>query len=168
MFDQFCGFGLAFESFFRMSMENSLAIKFTGKNYATWEFQFRIFLKGKKLWSDIDGFSTAPENEKELTKWVANDARIISWILASFEAHMVNNLRSFNTAKDMWDYLKRIYHQDNTVKRFQLQLEISSYSQGNLSIEDICASNNSTSLLLYQRSINYCFLFFFFLQPRYL
>ncbi|KAG6521505.1 hypothetical protein ZIOFF_018626 [Zingiber officinale] len=35
----------------------------------------------------------------------------------------------------MWDYLKRIYHQDNTARRFQLELEIGNLSQGDLSIE---------------------------------
>ena len=48
---------------------------------------------------------------------------------------MVNNLRSFSTAKEMWDYLQRIYHQDNTARRFQLELEIGNFSRGNLSIE---------------------------------
>jgi hypothetical protein len=33
-----------------MSTE-TLNIKFTGKNYVAWEFQFRMFLKGKELWS---------------------------------------------------------------------------------------------------------------------
>ncbi|CAL9086337.1 unnamed protein product [Musa textilis] len=48
---------------------------------------------------------------------------------------MVNNLRSIGTAKEMWDYLKRINHQDNSARRFQLELEISNFSQSNLSIE---------------------------------
>nr|XP_027118369.1 uncharacterized protein LOC113735570 [Coffea arabica] len=76
-----------------------------------------------------------PRDGKEFCQWEAKDARIISWILASIEAHMVNNLHSFNTAKEMWDHLKRVYHQDNTARRFQLELEISNYGQGNLSIK---------------------------------
>ncbi|KAG6493232.1 hypothetical protein ZIOFF_048209 [Zingiber officinale] len=113
----------------------TLAIKFTGKNYATWEFQFRMFLKGKELWGHIDGSLMALENAKDLGQWETKDARIISWLLGSIEAHMVNNLRPFNTVKEMWDYLKRIYHQDNTARRFQLELEIGNLSQGDLSIE---------------------------------
>ncbi|XP_038979372.1 uncharacterized protein LOC113461231 [Phoenix dactylifera] len=53
---------------------------------------------------------------------------------------MVNNLRSFSTAKEMWDYLKRIYNQDNNARRFQLELEIANYSQGNLSIQEYYSS----------------------------
>ncbi|XP_060669987.1 retrovirus-related Pol polyprotein from transposon RE1 isoform X4 [Ziziphus jujuba] len=36
----------------------------------------------------------------------------------------------------MWDFLKKIYHQDNSARRFQLELELSEYCQGNLSIQD--------------------------------
>ena len=108
------------ENFFGKLSTETLAIKFTGKNYASWEFQFRMFVKGKELWGHLDGTSPAPADPNELGQWEIRDARIISWILASIESHMVNNLRSFGTAKDMWDYLKRIYHQDNTTRRFQL------------------------------------------------
>jgi hypothetical protein len=109
-----------------MSTE-TLSIKFTGKNYAAWEFQFRMFLKGKELWRHIDRTSPAPANDAEFSQWETKDARIISWILASIEGHMVNNLRSFGTTREMWDYLKRIYHQDNTARCFQLELEISNF-----------------------------------------
>jgi hypothetical protein len=48
---------------------------------------------------------------------------------------MVNNLRGFTTVKMMWDYLWRIYYQDNFAQKFQLELDIGNYRQGNLSIE---------------------------------
>ena len=35
----------------------------------------------------------------------------------------------------MWAYLQHIYHQDHSAQKFQLEMEISSYSQGNLTIE---------------------------------
>lgn len=113
----------------------TFAIRFTGKNYVAWEFQFRMFLKGKTLWNHIDGSSSKPTDVEELAQWETKDARIISWILATIEPRMVNNLRSFHTTKQMWDYLRRIYHQENTARRFQPELEISQFSQGNLSIE---------------------------------
>ena len=57
---------MSIENSFGSSPTETSAIKFTGKNYAAWEFQFRMFLKGKELWGHIDGTSPAPENEKEL------------------------------------------------------------------------------------------------------
>ena len=112
-----------------------LAIRFMEKNYAAWEFQFKMFLKGKELWGHIDGSSPAPTEPKDLGQWEAKDARIVSWILGSIEVHMVNNLQSFGTAKEMWEYLKRVYNQDNTARCFPLELDMSNYSQRNLSIE---------------------------------
>ncbi|KAF5460137.1 hypothetical protein F2P56_020027 [Juglans regia] len=117
-----------------MSRENSI-IRFNGKNYLSWEFQFKMFVKGKELWGHIDGTSSASKDPKELGTWEAKDARIVSWLLGSIEPHMVNNLRYFSTAKEMWEYLGRIYNQDNNACRFQLELEIANFSQGNLSIE---------------------------------
>lgn len=36
-----------------MSIENTI-VQFTGKNFPTWEFQFKMFLKGKELSNHID------------------------------------------------------------------------------------------------------------------
>ncbi|XP_058776283.1 uncharacterized protein LOC131650597 [Vicia villosa] len=49
---------------------------------------------------------------------------------------MINNLQSFSTAQEIWNYLKRIYNQDNSEKHFQLELEIANYKQGDLSIQE--------------------------------
>ena len=49
---------------------------------------------------------------------------------------IVFNLRPYKIAKDMWEYLKKVYNQDNTARRFQLEYDIVNYSQGNLSIQD--------------------------------
>ena len=111
-------------------------ICFTRKNYSTWEFQFRIFFMGKELWSHIDGSDLAPTEPTKLAQWQVKDARVMTWILASVDQLIVFNLRSYKTAKDMWEYLKKVYNQDNKAKRFQLEYDIANYSQGNLSIQD--------------------------------
>lgn len=49
---------------------------------------------------------------------------------------MINNLRSFLTAKAMLDHKKVIYDQNIAAKRFQLELDIANYLQGTLSIQD--------------------------------
>ncbi|KAG6494580.1 hypothetical protein ZIOFF_042340 [Zingiber officinale] len=54
-----------------MSTE-TLAIKFTGKNYAAWEFQFKMFLKGKELWNHIDGCTPASKEVKVPKEALAN------------------------------------------------------------------------------------------------
>lgn len=53
----------------------------------------------------------------------------------SIESHMVNNLRGFTTAKEMWGYLWQIFYQNNSAQKFQLELNIANYHQENLTIE---------------------------------
>ena len=110
-------------------------VHFTGKNYSTWEFQFRIFVMGKELWGHIDGSDPTPTEPTKLAQWQVKDARVMTWILASVDQLIVFNLRSYKIAKDMWEYLK-VFNQDNTARRFQLEYDIANYSQGNLSIQD--------------------------------
>jgi hypothetical protein len=118
-----------------MSEERTSIVRMNGKNYSSWEFQFRMFVKGKELWNHLDGSSMVPADPIELGSWETKDAKVVSWLLSSIEPHMVNNLRSFNTAKEMWDLLRRIYHQDNSARKFQLELDIGNYRQGNQTIE---------------------------------
>ena len=64
------------------------------------------------------------------------DSRVITWILGSIDLLIVLNLRSYKTTKVMWDYLKKVYNQDNSTRRFQLEYEVANYSQGGLSVQD--------------------------------
>ncbi|XP_042978314.1 uncharacterized protein LOC122309034 [Carya illinoinensis] len=118
-----------------MSFE-SFAVKFTGKNYSAWEFQFRLFVMGKELWGHIDGSAPAPQDVEALSKWQIKDARVMTWILSSVEPHLVLNLRPYKTAADMWNYLNTVYNQDNSARRFQLEYEMANFTQGSLSIEE--------------------------------
>ena len=88
----------------------SFAVKFTGKNYSAWEFQFRLFVKGKELWGHIDGSVPAPQGTEALSKWKIKDARVMTWILSSVEPHLVLNLRPYKTAAAMWNYLNTVYN----------------------------------------------------------
>jgi len=52
---------------------------------------------------------------------------------------MFNNLRSFGTGKEIWDYFRCIYSQNNSAQKFQVEMGIANYKQGNLSIEQLYA-----------------------------
>jgi hypothetical protein len=93
-----------------MSSSESFGVRFTGKNYATWEFQFKLFVMGKELWGHIDGSDPAPTETKDLAKWMVKDARVMSWILGSLDPLIVLNLRPYKSAKTMWEYLLKVYH----------------------------------------------------------
>ena len=123
--------------FFRiMSLEqsNNFLVRFNGKNYSAWSFQFEILVKGKELWGYVDGTIVAPDTkEKEqLAKWKVKDAQLMSWILGSMEPSMILNLRPYKSSKDMWGYLKKVYNQSNAARRFQLELELGLLTQGSM------------------------------------
>lgn len=80
-----------------MLMENSI-VRFTGKNFSTWAFQFTMFLKGKESSFHIDSSTKIPIDEKELVKWEVQDAKVISWLFETIEPHFVTNLHYFTTA----------------------------------------------------------------------
>ncbi|KAF5451731.1 hypothetical protein F2P56_026811 [Juglans regia] len=115
---------------------DSLCIQFNGKNYSAWAFHFQLLVKGKELWGHVDGTIPAPNSAKELSTCESKDAKIISWILGSIEPHIILNLRPYKTSKAMWEYLKRIYTQNNSARRFQLEFEMANFSQGGLLVED--------------------------------
>ena len=99
-------------------------IRFIGKNYSTWEFQFKLFVKGKELWGHIDGSVPVPQGAEALFKWEIHDARVMTWLLSSVKSHLVLNLRPYKTVAAMWTYLNTVYNQDSSAKRFHLEYEM--------------------------------------------
>lgn len=72
--------------------------------------------------------------------WEVKDAQIMSWILGSVESNIILNLRPYKTAAEMWNYVKKVYYQQNSARRFQLEYEIASLQQGSLSISNFYSS----------------------------
>lgn len=118
-----------------------LSVKFDGKNYFSWEFQLKSFLRGKNLSGHIECTTPKPIASKDssdvtkLTEWEIEDAKIMTWFLNYVDQLFILNLRPYKTAKGMWDYLKMIYNKDNVACKFQLELAFFEYSQGNKSIQ---------------------------------
>lgn len=50
-------------------MENISIVKFDGKNYPLWEFQFRMFVEGKDLLGVLNGTTCEPTEALEKIKW---------------------------------------------------------------------------------------------------
>lgn len=60
----------------------------------------------------------------------------MSWLLGSVESYIVTHLRPHHSAQAMWAYLKKVYHQDNDARRFQLEHAIAMFQHNSLSIQD--------------------------------
>ncbi|KAA8550149.1 hypothetical protein F0562_001835 [Nyssa sinensis] len=104
---------------------------------------FELFLKGKALWGHIDGTDVAKPSTSDTSQdvgsspsWAVLDACIMSWLLGSVEPHIVTNLQPHRSAQSMWAYLKKVYHQDNDARHFQLEHAIAMFQHGSLSIQD--------------------------------
>ena len=116
-----------------------LVVRLNGKNYSTWAFHFEIFVIGKDLWGHVDGSTPVPNKEKDKVahaKWVVKDAQVMSWVLGSVDPNIVLNLRPYKTAAPMWNYLKKVYNQNNAARRFQLEHDIALFKQDSLSVSE--------------------------------
>ena len=62
------GYSLSLGRIMSLDKLESFPIRFTGKNYSAWEFQFKLFVKRKELWGHIDGSVPAPQGAEALSK----------------------------------------------------------------------------------------------------
>ena len=54
-----------------------ILVRFDGKNYTSWAFQFQVYLEGKELQGYIYGSETKPnEDENKILAWKTKDAKI--------------------------------------------------------------------------------------------
>ena len=64
-------------------------IKFNGKNYPSWAFQFQLYLEAKELWGHVSGTDPKPnEDEKKIAMGNTKDAKIKTWLLGSVEPYL--------------------------------------------------------------------------------
>ena len=69
------------------------------------------------MWGLVSGFDPRPkEDEKKILSWNTKDAKIKTWILGSVEPQYILNLKPYKTSKEMWEYLKQVYHQGNSAR----------------------------------------------------
>ena len=99
----------------------SVSVRLNGKNYSYWSYVMRNFLKGKTLWGYVSGISVQPKTTDVnfatlIDSWDANNAKIITWINNSVEHSIGTQLAKYETAKEVWDHLQRLFTQSNFTK----------------------------------------------------
>ncbi|XP_022866162.1 uncharacterized protein LOC111385969 [Olea europaea var. sylvestris] len=119
----------------------SMSVRLDGKNYSYWSYVMRNFLKGKKMWGFISGISVKPENTNEgytalIDAWESNNSKIITWINNSVEHSIGRELAKYETAKEVWDHLQRLFTQSNFAKQYQLENDIRALHQNNMNIQE--------------------------------
>lgn len=89
--------------YFEMASNNpsnpKFCVKFVGKNYTSWEFQFLLFITRKELWAHISSTILEPIDATQLSQWKVKDVTLMSQIIASCDSHIVLNLHPYKIAK---------------------------------------------------------------------
>lgn len=108
----------------------------TGKNYLSWSRSIKIALGAKLKLGFIDGKCEKPaEISSKFDQWIRVDCMVRSWILNSISKEIVDAFIYTTSARDLWIELEERYGECNGPLLYQLQREISSSTQGSLSIE---------------------------------
>eukprot|EP00268_Persea_americana_P045371 TRINITY_DN4622_c0_g1_i1.p1 TRINITY_DN4622_c0_g1~~TRINITY_DN4622_c0_g1_i1.p1 ORF type:complete len:229 (+),score=31.44 TRINITY_DN4622_c0_g1_i1:829-1515(+) len=102
-----------------------------------WSFHLQHFVEGKGLGGFLDGTTAQPTDDaKFAATWSQNNSKVVTWILNSSESNISSSLQAFKKASDMWDHLKKLYHQANKARQFHLETELVKYGQGDKTVQD--------------------------------
>ena len=101
----------------------------------------RNFFNGKKMWEYVSGTYVVPKNTEEgdvalIDAWEANNTKIITWINNFVEHSIGTQLAKYETTKEVWDHLQRLFMQSNFTKQYQLENDIRALHQKNMSIQE--------------------------------
>ncbi|KAL0447877.1 UNVERIFIED_CONTAM: Retrovirus-related Pol polyprotein from transposon RE2 [Sesamum latifolium] len=108
-----------------------------GDNYLVWSRAMRFALGSRMKLSFIDGRSVRPpEDSPDFDEWIKKDYLVITWILNNVFKLIVDAFMYVTSARVLWLELEGRYGRSNGPMIYNLEREISSISQGDLSITD--------------------------------
>lgn len=86
---------------------------------------------------DKDSASTIAKSVdgKEIATWHQNNAKVLTWKLNSIDPSISWSLQAFTKAFDIWNHLRKLYHQTDKAKKLYLDTKIAKYCQGNKTIQ---------------------------------
>ncbi|XP_074373914.1 uncharacterized protein LOC141714284 [Apium graveolens] len=122
----------------------SISVQLDGTNYFYWSYVIKKKLRGKTLWSYVRDKDTktkpadgkTDDSAKAIEVWEAENSKIVTWINNSVTHSIGDQLAKYETAKEVWDHLSRLYTQSNFPKQYQLEMDIRALQQQNMSIQE--------------------------------
>lgn len=115
-----------------MLLVNQLLID---QNYSQWSRSIKLALSAKMKLGLIDGTVIQPASSSSTyLQWTRCNDMVVSWLLNSISSDIRNSVSYLFTAKEIWDDLQLRFSQSNVPRIYQLQKELSSLSQGSMSI----------------------------------
>lgn len=107
----------------------------TEQNYYQWSRAVFIALSAKMKLGMVDGTLPKPlVTSVHYAVWSRCNDMVLSWLLNSMSVEIRNSVAYFSTAKEIWDDLAFHFSQTNMPRVFQLRKELSSLTQGTLTI----------------------------------
>ena len=117
---------------------------FDRKNYELWERAVTTALNAKNKLGFITGSLKRPEttNDEDFGEshaWDMANSMLCSWILHVIDPKLIMTIAYCDTAKAMWDGLRKRYDMANTPKIHQLKADITNCKQGDMDIGEFYA-----------------------------
>ncbi|KAL2236391.1 UNVERIFIED_CONTAM: Retrovirus-related Pol polyprotein from transposon RE1 [Sesamum indicum] len=108
---------------------------FSGGNWLSWSRSVRMALESKDKLGFIDGSALRPAiGTPQYKQWRITDCTVRTWILNTISKDLVNAYLYANSSRDLWMELEARYGECDGTLLYKLQREISSISQGNMSV----------------------------------
>jgi uncharacterized membrane protein YgcG len=109
--------------------------KLKGSNYLQWSRAVLVFLTGRGKESYLT--TTKPTDATKISKWIKEDAQIMTWLWNSLDPDVFNNVSYLESSKDIWDTLHLMYSSEENITRIhELYQDMFSLQQGDRSIEE--------------------------------
>ncbi|KAL0386181.1 UNVERIFIED_CONTAM: hypothetical protein Sradi_3012400 [Sesamum radiatum] len=108
-----------------------------GNNFLAWSRGVRRALEAKSKLGFITGTCKRPIGDPELIEqWTRADSMVVTWLLNAMNKNIANAFIYIKSARVLWITLTERYSVCNGPLLYQLEHEISSATQGDLSIMD--------------------------------
>ncbi|XP_075659220.1 uncharacterized protein LOC142629121 [Castanea sativa] len=105
------------------------------ENYLSWSRAVLLSLSGRNKFGFLDGsISTSDLSHPLYHAWHIANTTIISWMVNSLSEDLATSVMYIHTARDLWIDMHNRFSQPNVPRFFEIQKEISKFSQGSLSV----------------------------------
>ncbi|KAM7527350.1 hypothetical protein LguiB_030760 [Lonicera macranthoides] len=108
-----------------------------GDNYSGWKRAMTLALNSKNKLGFIDGSITVPNKETNPdthSSWSRCNDMVHSWLLNTLDPEIADSVIYYPTAHEVWEDLRERYSQKNAPRIFEIQRDIASFRQNQLSV----------------------------------
>ncbi|XP_019153543.1 PREDICTED: uncharacterized protein LOC109150021 [Ipomoea nil] len=113
-------------------------------NYGSWSISMQVALEVKNKWSLVDGSIETPDRDRiHYGAWKRCNLMIKAWILKAIHPSIAQSVMYMETAKDVWNDMRKLFSQRDPHRISILQNEIYGLKQGNLSVNEYYTKSKS-------------------------